>query len=82
MQTEIAETIYEKVKVLSLDKQEEVLEFVEEKLAFAEKKDSRPIWEKIVEISNRVPEEEWAKLPVDGAENLDHYLYGAPTKRK
>ena len=82
MQTEIAETIYEKVKVLSLDKQEEVLEFVEEKLAFAENNDSRPIWEKIVEISDGVPEEEWAKLPADGAENLDHYLYGAPKKRK
>ena len=82
MQTEIAETIYEKVKVLPLDKQEEVLEFVEEKLAFAAKKDSRPIWEKIVEISNRVPEEEWAKLPNDGAENLNHYLYGAPKKQK
>jgi len=23
-----------------------------------------------------VPPEEWAKLPVDGAENLDEYLYG------
>ena len=82
MQTEIAETIYEKVKVLPLDKQEEVLEFVKEKLAFTVKKDSRPIWEVIAEISSQVPEEEWAKLPADGAENHDHYLYGAPKKQK
>ena len=80
MQIEIAQTIYEKVKVLPLDKQEEVLEFVKEKLAFAVKKDSRPIWEVAREISESVPLEEWEKLPSDGSINHDHYLYGAPKK--
>ena len=80
MQTEIAQTIYEKVKILSLDKQEEVLEFVEEKLSVAKKRDSRPIWEIAKEISESVPLEEWEKLPSDGSINHDHYLYGAPKK--
>lgn len=80
MQIEIAQTIYEKVKILSLDKQEEVLEFVEEKLSVAEKRDSRPIWEIAKEISESVPLEEWEKLPSDGSVNHDHYLYGAPKK--
>ncbi|HEX5316169.1 MAG TPA: hypothetical protein VFX22_05905 [Candidatus Kapabacteria bacterium] len=26
----------------------------------------------------KIPEEERAKIPIDGALNLDHYLYGAP----
>lgn len=82
MQTEIAQTIFEKVKILSLDEQKEVLEIVENKVAVSQKKDSRPIWEVIAEISSRVPDEEWAKLPSDGAENHDHYLYGAPKKQK
>ncbi len=82
MQTEIAQTIFEKVKILSLDEQKEVLEIVEKKVSVSQKKDSRPIWEVIAEISSRVPEEEWAKLPADGAENHDHYLYGAPKKQK
>ncbi|MEO8073997.1 MAG: hypothetical protein ABI686_12235 [Acidobacteriota bacterium] len=82
MQTEIAQTIFEKVKVLSLDEQKEVLEIVEKKVSVSQKKDSRPIWEVIAEISSRVPDEEWAKLPTDGAENHDHYLYGAPKKQK
>lgn len=30
--------------------------------------------------SSQVPYEEWAKLPSDGAENHDHYLYGAQKK--
>ena len=82
MQTEIAQTIFEKVKILSLDEQKEVLEIVEKKVSVTQKKDSRPIWEVIAEISSQVPDEEWAKLPTDGAENLDHYLYGAPKKQK
>jgi len=80
MPIEIAQTIYEKVKILPLDKQAEVLEFVEEKLFSAEKKDSRPIWELAREISESVSLEEWEKLPSDGAVNHDHYLYGAPKK--
>ena len=82
MRTEIAQTIFEKVKILSLDEQQEVLEIIEKKVSVSQKKDSRPIWEVIAEISSQVPDEEWAKLPADGAENHDHYLYGAPKKQK
>ncbi len=82
MQTEIAQTIFEKVKNLPLDEQKEVLEIIEKKVSASQKKDSRPIWEVITEISNRIPEEEWAKLPSDGSINHDHYLYGAPKKEK
>jgi putative addiction module CopG family antidote len=38
----------------------------------------RPIWETIVEIGRQVPEVEWAKIPTDFSQNVDHYLYGAP----
>jgi hypothetical protein len=40
----------------------------------------RPIWEKLIEIAEQVPEEELAKLPHDMARNVDHYLYGAEKK--
>jgi hypothetical protein len=32
-------------------------------------------------IGAMVSPEEWAKLPRDFNENLDHYLYGSPKKR-
>jgi hypothetical protein len=32
------------------------------------------------EIWTQVPPEEWAALPPDLSENLDHYLYGVPKK--
>lgn len=36
----------------------------------------KPIWEEIQEIIADVPDEEFLKLPVDGAEQHDHYIYG------
>jgi len=41
---------------------------------------ARPIWEIVEEIGASVPDEDWEKVPTDGARNLDHYLYGAPRK--
>lgn len=33
--------------------------------------------QRIQEISSRVPDEAWEKIPRDLSKNLDHYLYGA-----
>ena len=37
-----------------------------------------PIWEQIIALTADAPPEEIAKLPTDGAAQLDHYLYGTP----
>lgn len=39
-----------------------------------------PIWERIVALTADATEEELAKPPIDGASQLDHYLYGAPKR--
>lgn len=39
---------------------------------------ARPIWEVVLEISNKIPEEAWAEVPTDASINVDHYLYGVP----
>ena len=80
MSTEIAETIYEKVKHLPIKEQEDVLQIIESKFSNGASENSRPIWEVIAEISGEIPDEEWEKLPSDGSVNHDHYLYGAPKK--
>jgi hypothetical protein len=38
------------------------------------------IWEVAEDIRRSVPAEEWAKLPADGAEQHDHYIYGTPKR--
>ena len=80
MQTDISEAIFEKVKRLPKGDQEDVLHIVEEKMTAHRAKDTRPIWERIIEMSAEIPDEEWAKLPSDGSANHDHYLYGSPKK--
>jgi Arc/MetJ-type ribon-helix-helix transcriptional regulator len=40
----------------------------------------KPIWEVAADIRNSVPAEEWEKLPADGAEQHDHYIYGTPKR--
>lgn len=41
---------------------------------------NKPIWEVVDELRKSVPPEEFAKLPKDGAEQLDHYIYGSPRR--
>jgi Arc/MetJ-type ribon-helix-helix transcriptional regulator len=41
----------------------------------------KPIWEEILELTADIPDEEFDKLPVDGAEQHDHYIYGIPKRR-
>jgi Arc/MetJ-type ribon-helix-helix transcriptional regulator len=40
----------------------------------------KAIWEVAAELRESIPAEEWAKLPVDGAEQHDHYIYGLPKR--
>lgn len=81
MSTNSGDTITEKVRMLSEAGQQQVIELIDgllkEEQAVA---NARPIWEIFAELSAQVPAEEWRKLPSDGAEQHDHYLYGAPKK--
>jgi hypothetical protein len=38
------------------------------------------IWDKIDGLIQQVPEEEFARLPEDGSEQHDHYIYGVPKR--
>jgi predicted component of type VI protein secretion system len=40
----------------------------------------KTILEMVDELRQRVPAEEWAKLPKDGAKQLDHYIYKTPKR--
>jgi hypothetical protein len=57
-----------------------VEEMLSEKEVIQDRLAVRPLWEIVDEISAQVPLEEWQKLPADGAEQHDHYLYGSPKK--
>ena len=75
MQTNVTEQISRRVKLLPAEKQEQVLEFVESLGS-----PQRSMLDIIKEIKATIPQDVLENLPVDGAENHDHYLYGAPKK--
>ena len=75
MQADVREKIIEKVKVLSVDQQEKVLEFVENL-----EPPRKTLWEMWQKHLKDIPEAELDKIPTDASVNLDHYLYGAPKK--
>ena len=77
MQTDVTEKIVGKIKVLSAEQKEQVLEFVEN--LEPQKRTPWQIWQ---EHLKDIPEEELDKIPTDASQNLDHYLYGAPKKTK
>lgn len=75
----VEETIREKLHTLPLDKQQEVLQFIE-RLSSATGPESVSLVDEITGIFQDVPDAAWDALSRDGSENLDHYLYGAPKK--
>jgi hypothetical protein len=85
MSEHLEQLILERLRALSDEKQQEVLALIDKMLKEEQeprpREDSRPIWEIITELSSEIPMEEWAKLPADGAEQHDHYLYGSPKRR-
>ncbi len=83
MATNREQLIQDQILVLSEDERESLYRFM---LSLRHKKsskgDSRPISEIAAELSSQVPFDEWAELPVDGAEKHDHYLYGTSKSPK
>jgi hypothetical protein len=77
MSANVEAEIQEKVRALPPEEQERVLHFVEE---LANGSPHETIWEKLQRHLRDVPDTEFAELPSDASENLDHYLYGAPKK--
>ncbi|MGI8668892.1 MAG: hypothetical protein ACR2J3_03480 [Aridibacter sp.] len=80
MQNDLSKVVAEKVAILPIEQQQKVLDFVE---SIEEKEpQKKSLFEKIEERVGKLSEETLEKLPTDGAENLDHYLYGSPKKAK
>lgn len=74
----VEQQIVEKIQTLSDEEREQVLRYVEEVLSKRNRKQT--LGEKIKEITADVSEEVWEKIPSDGSQQHDHYIYGTPKK--
>ena len=70
--------IVEKIQTLSDEEREQVLRYVEDVLNRRNRKQT--LGEKIQNLTADVSDEVWEKIPTDGAEHHDHYIYGTPKK--
>ncbi len=68
-----------KAQALGLSAEQYIQDIVERDLEEADR-DSRSVWDVFAESRKRVPPEEFAQLPRDGADEHDHYLYGHPKR--
>jgi len=82
MSVNLQQTIQEQIRVLSEEEMRQVLNFVNGLRKEKAASQAKPISAIFEDLSREVSFEEWSELPSDGAENHDHYLYGAPKKTK
>jgi hypothetical protein len=80
MSAKLRQAVQEQVSVLSEDEVKQVFDFMQGLRKDKKLSQMKPISAVFEELSNQVPLETWSELPSDGAENHDHYLYGAPKK--
>ncbi len=76
MHMDLSQVVAEKMQTLPIEKQQKVLEFVED---LAETRQT--IWEKIDERVSNLSAETLEKLPTDGAENLDRLRFDANNEK-
>ena len=84
MSSDLEHQIQKKIQALPEDQQRQVLDMIEDLLQEAEQPqpvNAQPIWEIFEALSRQVPIEEWSKLPSNGAEQHDQYLYGSPRSK-
>ena len=82
MAVNLQQTIQQEIRVLSEEEMHQVLNFVTALQRQRKPAQVKPLSAIFEELSNELPLEQWSELPADGAENHDHYLYGAPKKTK
>ncbi len=82
MSATLQHTIQEQIRVLSEEEMRQVLNFVNGLRKEKATSQAKPISAIFEDLSSEIPLDEWRELPSDGAENHDHYLYGAPKKTK
>lgn len=82
MSATLQHIIQEQIRALSEEEMRQVLNFVNGLRKEKATSQAKPISAIFEDLSSEISLDEWRELPSDGAENHDHYLYGAPKKTK
>ena len=72
----LRQEVIQEMETLPEDQVQDVLRFI--KSLRQTPRSTRSIGEKIDAIVDEAPDDIWKNVPADGAEQHDHYIYGAP----
>jgi hypothetical protein len=80
--------LLESIKALSPEQMRELRRQLDSELASAEANPAAaaeppttvPAWQRVLDNMSDVPDEEFARMPANGSEQLDHYVYGTPKR--
>ncbi len=82
--TELLQKAIQQAQALPEDEQDRVARLMLHEIETVTQNGGEPgrqsAWEIVQEAFKDIPEEEWEKLPRDGAAEHDHYLYGTPKR--
>lgn len=82
--TELLQKAIERIQTLPEDEQDRVARVMLHEIETVSQNGDEPVtksaWEIVQDAFKDIPEEEWEKLPNDGAAEHDHYLYGTPKR--
>ena len=73
----IEQQVVESLRRLPEVQQQEVLAFIKR---MEQQSVARTPLQRIQELTAEIPAEVWDRIPPDGAEQHDHYLYGSPKR--
>jgi hypothetical protein len=82
MAANLQQIVQEQISFLSEEELDQVLRFLRSLSKQNKARESRPISKVFEDIRADIPELKWDDMPTDGAENLNHYLYGEPEMNK
>jgi len=72
-----ADGVFRPLEAVGLQEHQEVILVFKTLESDNDRSRGSPIWEFASELGQEIPDDEWHRVPVDGATQLDHYLYGA-----
>ena len=77
MSTDLSQLVERRMRTMPIEDQRKVADFVEELAG-----EPMPLIDRIAKRSANLSKATLARLPEDGAENLNHYVYGHKKKSK
>ena len=78
VEEQVEEQLVNKIRTLNNKQREDVMLYVDS--VISNHNQPKKLGEQLAELFADIPDEVWEKIPKDGSEQHDHYIYGTPKR--